>query len=87
VLDAHGKIAWGPADVDSDPFLVVLSEQVSDAYLAGLREDGVSYIFAGRRELDLGLALEVLNRVLGIEHLEVNGGGITNGVSPRRTDR
>lgn len=79
VLDAHGKIAWGRSDVDSDPLLVVLTEQVSDAYLAGLHEDGVSYIFAGRRELDLGLALEILNRELGIKRLEVNGGGITNG--------
>ena len=62
VLDAHGKIAWGRADIGDDPIVVVLTEQVSDAHLAGLREDGVSYIFAGARELDLGLALEVLNR-------------------------
>ena len=31
------------------------------------------------RELDLGLALEILNRELGIKRLEVNGGGMTNG--------
>ena len=37
------------------------------------------YIFAGVRELDLGLALDILNRELGIKRLEVNGGGITNG--------
>jgi riboflavin biosynthesis pyrimidine reductase len=79
VLDAHGKIAWGRADIGDDPIMVVLTEQVSDAHLAGLREDGVSYIFAGARELDLGLALEILNRELGIKRLEVNGGGVTNG--------
>ncbi len=43
----------------------MLTEQVSDAHLAGLRQDGVSYIFGGERELDLGLALEILNRELG----------------------
>jgi riboflavin biosynthesis pyrimidine reductase len=79
VLDAHGKIAWGRGDIGGDPIVVVLTEQVGDAHLAGLREDGVSYIFGGRHELDLGLTLDILHRELGIERLEVNGGGITNG--------
>jgi len=79
VLDPHGKIVWGRADIGGDPIVAVLTNQVSDAHLAGLREDGVSYIFAGARELDLNLALEVLNRELGIKRLEVNGGGVTNG--------
>jgi riboflavin biosynthesis pyrimidine reductase len=60
VLDAQGKIAWGRSDIGGDPIIVVLTEQVSDAHLAGLRQDGVSYIFAGEQGLDLGLALEIL---------------------------
>lgn len=79
VLDAHGKIAWGRHDIGGDPIVVILTETVSDAHLAGLREDGVSYIFAGERFLDLGHALAILNRELGIKRLEVNGGGVTNG--------
>ena len=79
VLDAQGKIAWGRGDIESDPIVVVLSEQVSDSHLAGLRRDGVSYLFAGKHQLDLAVALESLNRELGITRLEVNGGGITNG--------
>jgi riboflavin biosynthesis pyrimidine reductase len=79
VLDAHGKIAWGRADIGGDPIIAVLTEQVSDAHLAGLRGDGVSYIFAGERDLDLGLALEILNRELGIKRLLVEGGGSGNG--------
>jgi riboflavin biosynthesis pyrimidine reductase len=39
----------------------------------------VSYIFAGEQELDLGLALEILNRELGIQRLLLEGGGVTNG--------
>src|SRR5579859_399536 len=78
-LDAHGKIAWGRSDIGGDPIVVVLTEQVTDAHLAGLREDGVSYIFAGERELDLVLALEILNRELGIERLLLEGGGKSNG--------
>jgi riboflavin biosynthesis pyrimidine reductase len=79
VLDARGKIAWGRADIGNDPIVAVLSEKVSDAHLAGLRKDGVSYIFAGEQNLDLGLALEVLNRELGIERLLLEGGGGANG--------
>jgi riboflavin biosynthesis pyrimidine reductase len=79
VLDAHGKIAWGRSDIGGDPIIVVLTEQVSDAHLAGLRADGVSYIFAGKQDVDLGLTLEILNRELGIERLLLEGGGGTNG--------
>jgi len=78
-LDAHGKIAWGRSEIGGDPIVAVLTERVSDAHLAGLRRDGVSYIFAGEEELDLGLALEVLNRELGLERLILEGGGISNG--------
>ena len=79
VLDAHGKIAWGRADIGDDPIVAVLTEKVSDAHLAGLTNDGVSYIFAGKQDVDLGLALEILNRELGINRLLLEGGGITNG--------
>ena len=58
MLDARGKIAWGRGDIGGDSIVTVLTEQAGDAHLAGLREDGVYYIFAGVRELDLGLALE-----------------------------
>ena len=78
-LDARGKIAWGRSDIGGDPIVVVLTKRVSDAHLAGLRQDGVSYIFAGEQELDLGLALEILNRELGLERLLLEGGGGSNG--------
>ncbi|HLY45083.1 MAG TPA: RibD family protein [Stellaceae bacterium] len=79
VLDARGKIAWGRSDIGGDPIVAALTERVSDAHLAGLRRDGVSYIFAGDEALDLGLALEILNRELGIERLLLEGGGGSNG--------
>jgi len=79
VLDAHGKIVWGRSDIGGDPIVVVLTEQVTDAHLAGLRKDGVSYFFAGKKELDLKAALEFLNRELGVKRLLVEGGGNVNG--------
>ena len=79
VLDPRGKIAWGRAEIGGDPIVAVLTETVSDAHLAGLREDGVSYIFAGECQLDLGRALAIVKEELGIKRLALNGGGVTNG--------
>jgi riboflavin biosynthesis pyrimidine reductase len=79
VLDAHGKIGWGRSDIGGDPIVVVLSEKVSDAHLAGLRSEGVSYIFAGKSDLDLALTLDILNRELGVKRLLLEGGGGANG--------
>ena len=79
VLDAHGKIGWGRSDIGGDPIVVVLTEAVSDAHLAGLRSEGVSYLFAGKSELDLALALDMLNRELGVKRLLLEGGGGANG--------
>jgi riboflavin biosynthesis pyrimidine reductase len=78
-LDCSGKIAWGRSDIGGDPIVAVLSSGVSDAHLAGLRHEGVSYIFAGETELDLGLVLEILNRELGVKRLLLEGGGGANG--------
>jgi riboflavin biosynthesis pyrimidine reductase len=78
-LDGHGKACWQRSDIGGDPILVILTEAVPDRPLAGLRADGVSYIFAGATEIDLAAALETLNRELGIEHLLLEGGGGANG--------
>jgi riboflavin biosynthesis pyrimidine reductase len=79
VLDASGKIAWGRSDIGGDPLLVVLTQAVPDSHLAGLREDGVSYLFAGEHEIDLAAALETLGRELGVRRLLLEGGGAING--------
>src|SRR4029077_10140380 len=54
-LDADGKIAWGRSDIGGDPIVVVLTERVSDAHLAGLRQDAGSHIFTRHARLDLTL--------------------------------
>jgi hypothetical protein len=69
----------GRARIGGDPIVVVLSEAVSDAHLAGLRGEGVSYFFAGRSELDLPLALDILDREVGVKRLLSEGGGGANG--------
>ena len=78
-LDAHGKAVWERKDIGGDPILVILTEQVPDSHLAGLRGEGISYIFAGKTEVDLALAFDTLSRELGIRNLLIEGGGGANG--------
>lgn len=78
-LDAKGKAVWARSDIGGDPILVILTEAVPDNHLAGLRADGISYIFAGASDIDLAGALETLNRELGIDRLLLEGGGSANG--------
>ncbi len=52
---------------------------MTDAHLAGLRDEGVSYIFAGQSELDLARVLDILAQELGVKRLLLEGGGGANG--------
>jgi 2,5-diamino-6-(ribosylamino)-4(3H)-pyrimidinone 5'-phosphate reductase len=56
-IDPSGKLTWTSDNVDGEHFITVLTEGVSDAYLAFLREQGVSYIFAGAKTINLKKAL------------------------------
>jgi riboflavin biosynthesis pyrimidine reductase len=57
----------------------VLGERVTDTYLAELREDGDSYIFADPKGDDLLGAMARLATVFGVKKLLLEGGGIING--------
>ena len=55
-----------------------LTGMVSPAYLAYLRERGVSYVIAGDRRLDCTLLLQKLQDLFGMDRLMIAGGGVTN---------
>ena len=78
-IDPHGKVHYGQDNVLGDHVVAVLSEGVPDAYLAELREDGVSYLFAGPDGRDLGRAMEALGETFGIETILLEGGAGING--------
>ncbi|BEV71362.1 RibD family protein [Paludibacterium sp. THUN1379] len=78
-IDPHGKLHYGADGISSEHFVAILGEQVSDAYLAELRADGVSYVFAGQDGHDLTKALESLGSEFGVDTLLLEGGGLTNG--------
>ncbi len=80
-FDRRGRLGWkGPRIVDEDPgygdahIIEILTEQVSDAFLAYLRSIGVSYLFAGEDDIDVPYALEKLWMWFGIERLLLEGG-------------
>ena len=78
-VDGRGKLAWTTNDLDGDHVVAILSERVSDEYLASLRERGVSYLLAGTREIDLPIALEKIAAQFGVRTLMLEGGGSING--------
>jgi len=78
-IDPHGKLHYGQDHALGDHVIAVLGESVPDAYLAELRADGVSYLFAGPKGDDLHLAMARLGETFGLKRLVLQGGGRTNG--------
>jgi len=78
-IDPSGRVHYGKDNIGGDHVVAVLGEQVSDAYLAELREDGVSYVFAGPGGDDLPRAMEEIASLFGVKTLLLEGGGRING--------
>lgn len=78
-IDPSGKLRWRMNDIDGEHVITVLTEGVSDNYLAFLREKGISYIFGGRTKIDLARVLAKLKKDFGIRTLLLEGGGTING--------
>lgn len=78
-LDPSGKLAWRSNRIDDEHVITILTERVADNYLAFLRARGVSYLFGGRKNVNLAHLLEKLRGAFGIERLLLEGGGRING--------
>lgn len=85
-FDRYGNVGWDKADIeDEDPgynnahIIEVVTEQVDRKYLAYLQDIGISYIFAGKEEMNIRLALKKLQSLFGIETLLLEGGSVLNG--------
>ncbi len=79
VIDPSGKCFWDANNVSTEHVIEVLTEKVSFAYLAHLREKNVSYIFGGKKELNLDRVLRKLYKLFGIKIVRIDGGGHVNG--------
>jgi 2,5-diamino-6-(ribosylamino)-4(3H)-pyrimidinone 5'-phosphate reductase len=78
-IDTTGKLRWSGGDLFGDHLICVVSERVSDDYLAMLREKQISHIVAGASEVDLPRAVAALGEHFGIRRLLLEGGGHING--------
>lgn len=80
IIDPHGTLPWD-SDVihcniscyNGAQLLVVLTESVSDSYLAYLRERNISYVFCGKNQLDQTMMLTKMRSQLGIRTLLLEG--------------
>lgn len=81
-IDRHGKLAYTQNHLErhglKQHIIEVLTKEVSDEYLAYLRKLGISYIFAGNKELECEIAMVKLKEIFGIERLVIAGGGYTD---------
>lgn len=87
-FDTNGKLGWKSdriIDPDGDPgydgaqIIEVLSENVDERYLGYLQEKEIPYIFAGKDNIDVELALLKLKSIVKIDTLLLEGGSIING--------
>jgi riboflavin biosynthesis pyrimidine reductase len=77
--DAKGVLRFKRGDVGGDHAVVLVSELVSNDYLAHLRAAGVSYLFCGSDHVDPRKALRKMGSALGLRKLLLEGGGTFNG--------
>jgi len=73
-IDPHGKVGWKKNQALGSHVVEVLTEGVSDDYLAYLQSIGVSYLFAGKTDIDLKYVVDTLHKELGCKRLIVEGG-------------
>ena len=89
-FDPKGKLGWKNSKIiDEDPgyddaqIIEVLTEQADSRYLAYLQSMYIPYIFAGKTEIDVKIALEKLKTLMGINSILLEGGSIVNGYFQR----
>jgi riboflavin biosynthesis pyrimidine reductase len=78
-VDTKGKLGWESNEIDGDHIIELLSGQVSNAYLHYLQQKGISYIVAGKKEVDFAQALKQLSKFFPIQTIMLEGGGHING--------
>lgn len=82
-LDPQGVLAFSGNYIEKKNrpkahIIEALTEEVSNDYLAYLHSLDISYVIAGREQLDCKQLLEKLKSLFGIEKLMISGGGLTN---------
>jgi len=77
--DAKGILRFQDNEVEGDHIVVLVTERVANDYLAHLQSAGVSYLFCGKKEIDLHAAVQKLGMVFKLRKVMLQGGGKFNG--------
>ena len=88
IIDRQGKIKWKEGffcywkdygrNQESQMITILAEDEVKDDYLAYLQSIGVSYIFAGKNNIDLQITLKKLKSLFGIDKILLEGGPTSN---------
>ena len=78
-IDPQGRVAWKSNTALKSHVVEVVTEAVSDDYLAYLQSINVSYMFGGKSEIDLANVVQTLASELGVKKLIVEGGSRVSG--------
>lgn len=78
-IDPKGLVEWKSDTALKSHIIEIVTEQVADDYLAYLQSIGVSYVFGGKTDIDLGHVIETLADELGVKKLIVEGGSHVSG--------
>ena len=89
-FDRLGRVGWTDSMIhdeddgyDNCHIIEVLTENTPTKMLAYYRSIGVSYIFAGKDDINIKVALTKLYKLFGIKKLLLEGGSIINGAFQR----
>jgi riboflavin biosynthesis pyrimidine reductase len=77
--DAKGVLRFQENEVGGDHVVLLVTNRVSNDYLAHLQAAGVSYLFCGKKEINLHVALQKLGGAFKLRKLMLQGGGKFNG--------
>jgi riboflavin biosynthesis pyrimidine reductase len=77
--DAKGVLRFRENEVGGDHVVLLVTDRVSNDYLAHLQAARVSYLFCGQRVIDLHVALRKLRHAFKLRKLMLQGGGKFNG--------
>ena len=77
--DAKGVLRFQENEVDGDHVVLLVTDRVGNDCLAHLQSAGVSYLFCGKKEINLHTALQKLGKAFKLRKLMLQGGGKFNG--------
>lgn len=79
VADPDADILYESSAIRGDCIATILPETAPAVYLEYLRQNGISYLFAGQDGKDLSSAMQTLAETFGVKSLSLQGGGIMDG--------